>query len=219
MGGALLRAAAQGIETHVVVMTDGALGGTAENLVDIRQTEVQQACDQLGVRSLQCWQQPDRGLATDQTQLELLSERVAGCIAELAAATVFFPGVLELHPDHRSTALIVWKGAQKLLERPWRGQAPQLWSYEISVQSPVNRLIDITQVRERKEQVMAIYASQNSENNYPELILALNKARTFSLPATVSHVEAFYAYSPSQTGSPLRLAAEQALALYWSQEN
>src|SRR5690606_40585689 len=62
MGGALLRAAEQGIETHVVVMTDGALGGNSENLVDIRQSEVQQACDPLGGSRLQCWSQTDRGL-------------------------------------------------------------------------------------------------------------------------------------------------------------
>jgi len=218
MGGALLRAAEQGIETHVVVMTDGALGGNSENLVDIRQSEVQQACDRLGVSSLQCWGQPDRGLGADATQIEALTERVAGRVAELAAATVFFPGVLELHPDHRSTAAIVWQGVQKLLSRPWRGQRPQLWSYEISVQSPVNRLVDITAVRERKEQVMAIYVSQNSENNYPELILALNKARTFSLPPQVSHAEAFYAWSPEQMTLPLQQATEQALALYWGQQ-
>lgn len=219
MGGALLKAAAQGIETHVVVMTDGALGGQGDNLVDTRQSEVAQACRLLGVRSLQCWNQPDRGLGGDPQQAAELSERVAARVAELNAATVFFPAVLELHPDHRSTAALVWLGVQKLLARPWRAQTPQLWSYEISVQSPVNRLIDITDVREHKEQVMAVYASQNSQNNYPELILALNKARTFSLPAEVSHAEAFYAYTPSQLAMPLPQAAQQALTLYWAHEN
>lgn len=219
MGGALIKAAAQGIDTHVVVMTDGALGGDAASLVDVRQSEVRQACQQLGVRSLQCWDQPDRGLGSDPAQTELLTERIAARVAELNAATVFFPGVLELHPDHRSTAMLVWRGMQKLQDRPWRGVLPQLWSYEISVQSPVNRLIDITDVRAQKEQVMAVYVSQNSQNNYPELILALNKARTFSLPPQVSHAEAFYVYSAAQVAMPLRRAAEQALAIYWGHEN
>lgn len=219
MGGALLKASEQGIQTHVVVMTDGALGGEGADLVDTRQSEVEQACQQLGVHSVQCWGQPDRGLGADPEQAELLTEQIAARIADLKAATVFFPGVLELHPDHRRTAALVWQGVQKLMTRPWRAQAPQVWSYEISVQSPVNRLIDITDVRVRKEQAMAVYASQNSQNNYPELILALNKARTFSMPAQVSHVEAFYAFGPDQIKMSLRQAAEQALALYWADEN
>lgn len=216
MGGALRKAADQGIETHVVVLTDGALGGPsgatdAGQLVATRRREVQSVCALLGVRSLQTWDQPDRGL---QASDELL-ERVAATITELNAATVFFPGVLELHPDHRSTAQLVWSGAQRLMSRPWRGRAPQLWSYEISVQSPVNRLVDITAELEIKKSAMAVYVSQNSQNNYPELILALNKARTFSMPPEVSHVEAFYAFSAAQLQLSLRAAAERALALYW----
>jgi N-acetylglucosamine malate deacetylase 1 len=218
MGGALRKAADQGIQTHVVVLTDGALGGpsedadgAAENLITTRRREVQAACEQLGVNTLQTWDQPDRGL---QLSDELL-ERVAAVIADLSAGTVFFPGVLELHPDHRSTAQLVWCGAQRLLSRPWRGQSPQLWSYEISVQSPVNRLIDITAELPAKNSAMAVYASQNSQNNYPELILALNKARTFSMPPEVSYVEAFYAYAPAQLEMSLQQAAGQALALYW----
>ncbi|MDO8908699.1 MAG: PIG-L deacetylase family protein [Pseudohongiella sp.] len=217
MGGTLRKAADQGIQTHVVVLTDGALGGPSESdsaaaqLVETRRQEVQAACELLGVTTLQTWDQPDRGLQMS----DVLLERVATAIADLNAATVFFPAVLELHPDHRSTAQLVWCGAQRLLSRPWRGQAPQLWSYEISVQSPVNRLIDITAELQCKNRAMAIYASQNSQNNYPELILALNKARTFSMPPQVSHVEAFYAYSPTQLELSLRQAAGQALALYW----
>ena len=79
----------------------------------------------------------------------------------------------------------------------------------------MNRLIDISGELVCKQRAMAVYVSQNSQNNYPELILALNKARTFSMPAHVSYVEAFYAYSTAQLELPLRSAAEQALALYW----
>lgn len=216
MGGALRLAADQGIETHVIVLTDGALGGPQDDnsaaLVQTRLSELRAACALLGVHSEHNWAQPDRGLQAS----EALIERVAACISEVNAATVFFPGVLELHPDHRSTAQLVWRGAQRLLSRPWRGRKPQLWSYEISVQSPVNRLLDISAVLAQKQQAMAVYVSQNSQNNYPELILALNKARTFSLPDTVSHAEAFYAYSDEQLGLTLQQAAAQALALYWS---
>lgn len=218
MGGALRKAADAGITTHVVVVTDGALGGDAANtdedtkkLIALRQQEVRQACDLLGVTGLRSLDQPDRGLQAS----DALIERVAGCIADLKAGTVFFPGVLELHPDHRVTAQLVWKAVQRLSARVWRGQLPQVWSYEISVQSPVNRLMDITAELVVKQQAMAVYASQNSQNNYPDLIMALNKARTFSMPPEVSHAEAFYCYGEDDLQGSLYLAAEKALRLYW----
>ncbi|MDP3516099.1 MAG: PIG-L family deacetylase [Pseudohongiella sp.] len=218
MGGALRLAANAGVKTHVIVLTDGALGGPyaagtpeAAALVLRRQQEVEQACQILGVNSLQTWDQPDRGLLPQDN----LIERVLSAITKLSAATVFFPGVLELHPDHRGTAQVVWQALQRLYQRPWRGQRPNAWSYEISVQSPVNRLMDITAVRAAKEQAMQVYVSQNSQNNYPEMILALNKARTFSMPADCSHAEAFYAYPAVDISLDLAQAAQKAFTPYF----
>ena len=104
MAGSLLKAHAEGIQTHLVVLTDGALGGSAESLVDVRNKEVQQAAKILGISSVDSWQQPDRGLTVSAA----LVERVCQKISELGVASIFFPGPLELHPDHRNTALLVW---------------------------------------------------------------------------------------------------------------
>ena len=71
----------------------------------------------------------------------------------------------------------------KKLEIGERGVQP--YSYEIGVQNPINTLVNTTDVTSAKERVMSIYSSQNKENNYPELVLALNKGRTFSLAAGV----------------------------------
>ena len=49
------------------------------------------------------------------------------------------------------------------------------------MQNPINFCIDITNEKAGKEAVMAVYDSQNSEKNYPELVIALNKTRTLSL--------------------------------------
>lgn len=214
MGGALALAADQQRQTHVVILTDGALGGDAPGpeLVATRQREVAAACELLKVTSLQTWPLADRGLRQEDSTIE----RIATTIADINPGTVFFPGVLELHPDHRAAALLVWTALQRLQQRAWRQLMPQIWSYDISVQSPANRLIDITSRIDLKQQAMAVYASQNSQNNYPDVILALNKARTFSLPADVTHAEAFYCYTPEQLTSPLHNAAKTALAPYWS---
>ena len=58
MGGSLLKASCQGIETHVLVLTDGALGGHREDLVSIRQSEVKEAARVLGLKVFACGLSP-----------------------------------------------------------------------------------------------------------------------------------------------------------------
>lgn len=211
MGGSLVRAAAEGIETHVVVLTDGALGKTEDqdstDVIATRSREVNEATRLLGVSSLSLWNEPDRGLALND---ELL-RRTAQMIEDTGAATVFFPGPLEPHPDHRMTAQLVWVALQGMAE----GRRPQACSYDISVQSPTNCLIDISAEMPRKREAMAIYVSQNGLNEYPNLIEALNVARTFTLPPEVTRAEAFYCYREQDLAGSLRTATEVMLAKYW----
>ncbi|MCH7816363.1 MAG: PIG-L family deacetylase [Proteobacteria bacterium] len=207
MGGSLTKANQQGIETHVIVITDGALGGDSDDLVAVRDQEVRRAIDLLGVKSLQCWQEPDRGIESSERLMAITSQ----AICELAPASVFFPGALEIHPDHRATAQLVWAALQGL---PDADPTPQAYAYEICVQNPVNRLIDITAQLAVKQQAMAIYASQNSQNNYPELVLALNKTRTFSLPDHVSHAEGFYCFAAADLSQSLQDVMRKVMDLY-----
>ena len=187
MGGTLLKAKQQGIETHLVVLTDGSLGGGIDNLTEIRKDEVTLASKHLGIRSLHCWSEPDRALYPSTDMIS----RTSDIISSISPASVFFPGALEIHPDHRATAYIVWDSLRKLRSV---GNVPEPFSYEIGVQNPINLLIDITEQHEEKNLVMQIYKSQNAENNYPELVSALNKGRTFSLPQEVEYAEGFFRF-------------------------
>lgn len=207
MGGSLLRANEEGLDTHLIVLTDGALGGDKENLVEIRQNEVRKACELLGIDSLQCWPEPDRGLE----QSEGLSTRIAEVILQLQPQTVFFPGPLEIHPDHRAAGFAVWSALQ-ITSR--EGMNPQAIAYEIGVQNPTNLLLDITSQMEKKERVMDVYASQNSENNYQELVVSLDKGRTFSLPPTVKYAEGFYQFKKEDLALSLREVTHQIIDLY-----
>ncbi len=186
MGGTLLKSKAQGIETHLVVLTDGAEGGDADNLVDIRRKEVQRAAEILGFQSLQCWSEPDRFLDAHN----YLVEKVVSLITEIKPKSVFFPGPLEIHPDHRAAGLLAWRAIQRIS----KAYKPEPIAYEIGVQNPINCLIDISSQIETKKEVMALFDSQNQENNYPELVLALDKGRTFSLPKDIKYAEGFYRY-------------------------
>jgi hypothetical protein len=62
---------------------------------------------------------------------------------------------------------------------------------------------------------MAVYASQNSQNNYEDIILALNKARTFSLPGEVSFAEGFYRFSSEELPLPLKAVTQKIIDLYF----
>lgn len=194
MGGSLLKAHEAGIETHVIVLTDGAMGGDADDLVAIRQREVTEATGILGVSSLQCWSEPDRGLAVT----EPLIARIQQSFTQLKPRSVFFPGPMEIHPDHRAAALVVWAALQAA-----KLETITAYSYEISVQNPTNMLIDITPYVTEKARAMDVYASQNGLNSYPNLVTALDIARTFSLPEAVTHAEAFCRYQPEDLNQSL----------------
>ena len=208
MGGSLLKASKQGVETHVIVLTDGALGGEREDLVQIRRQEAEAAAQLLGLTGLECWSEPDRGLE----QSEGLAERIAEAIIRLAPASVFFPGPMEIHPDHRAAGFAVWAGLQQVYQQNLI--KPLAIAYEISVQNPINFCIDITAEKAGKEAVMAVYASQNSENNYPELVIALNKTRTLSLAPEVGYAEGFFQFSEKDLGIPLREMTHHMINLY-----
>ena len=207
MGGCLLKAKKEGIETHLVVLTDGSLGGDAENLVQIRSGEVKLAAELLGLKSLQCWSELDRSL--DLTKQVL--EKVVRAILDLSPSTVFFPGPLEIHPDHRATALLVWNALKRVREK---NLSPEPISYEIGVQNPINLLIDITEQSVEKQGVMDVYASQNQENNYPELVIALDKGRTFSLPKEIKYAEGFFRYQKKDLDISLDEMTHNIIDLY-----
>jgi len=185
MGGTLAKAAQQNIQTHLVVMTDGALGGNQNDLVETRQQEAIRAAAELGMQSPVFLNHQDRELRHNDDSIE----QVCRVISDIKPAAVFFPGCFELHPDHRATASIIWSALKKTVN-------PEITpvSYEVLVQSPVNLLVDITSQLEKKMAAMAIYESQLAENRYIDIALALNKLRSLTLRGEISHAEGFYRY-------------------------
>lgn len=209
MGGTLLKAKEQGIETHLVVLTDGSLGGDTPNLKEVRQNEVLLASELLGFKSINFWSEPDRFLyPSDEVILKTMN-----VITSISPASVFFPGAFEIHPDHRATAYIAWESLRQLQLRTGKN-IPKPIAYEIGVQNPINVLIDITDQKSEKDLVMQIYKSQNKENNYPELVSALDKGRTFSLPKEVKYAEGFFRFQDGDLNSTLDSAIHSIVDLY-----
>ena len=212
LGGCLLKASDEQVETHVVVVTDGAQGGRErerDGLVDRRRGEIERAGELLGLRGLQCWSEPDRGLRVDAERTELF----AAAIRELQPAAVFFPGPLEIHPDHRATGMLAWAALRSLKAGEPK---PLALSYEITALNPINLLIDITAQMERKHEAMAVYVSQNSQNSYPDYVTALNRSRSFSLSSEAIHAEGLYRYDADQLRRPLPDVVGKIIAGYFA---
>ena len=204
MGGSLLLASRRNIVTTLVVVTNGALGGTqGMELVALREREAQEAAARLGIREVRFWRQPDRELVVTPS----LIERVVDVIEHTGPASIFFPSPMELHPDHRTTSLLVWEGLRRA------GFSGSACGYEISGQGPINRLVDITSVIAEKKIAMQAYQSQLCENDYMRVALALDMARTYTLPQTVTHAEGFYVYGSCDVD----LAEQTRISLqpYW----
>lgn len=187
MGGAIALAVQAGSQVDVLIMTDGAQGGDAPDLVATREDEARRAVQALGCCRVDFLRQPDRGLNVSAA----LIERVADHVRAAGYTAVFFPSPVEPHPDHRATAQIGWEA----LRKAEFSAAPI--SYEISTQGPCNALVDISSAVEKKAEVMRLYASQLTQNAYVERILGLNAARAWSLPLDVTHAEAFYLWTPA----------------------
>lgn len=206
MGGTLLKAAEKGITVHLVVMTDGALGGNTDNLVEIRKQEAIRAAAMLGLQSPVFLEYQDRGLRLEQEVVE----RVCEVIGRVAPAAVFFPACFELHPDHRATAALVWQALRKFAKREI---VPV--SYEVLVQSPVNTLVDISPYVAKKEAVMAVYESQLSENVYIEIASSLNRLRSLTLAGDISHAEGYYRFVPTDVDTDFEEVVLSTLRLYF----
>ena len=185
MGGMLLLAGRERLDVHLVVLTDGAAGAEdAEAMAAIREQEVLRIAQHLELASVTFWRQPDRHLEPSPR----LTRKVADSVQRTAAAAVFFPSIMEYHPDHRAAAVLVWQGLEQV------GYAGVRCAYEISCQARVNRLVDISAVWEEKHALIGFYASQLGQNNYRAVAKALNLSRTFSLPASVVAAEGLYVY-------------------------
>ncbi|KPA11498.1 N-acetylglucosaminyl phosphatidylinositol deacetylase [Candidatus Magnetomorum sp. HK-1] len=206
MGGTLLLAKQSQIEIYLLVLTNGEQGGKnePEELIKLRKKELQKVTSFLGIKKVIFQNLSDRKIIITKS----IVEQIEAVINELSPACVFFPSPFELHPDHRSSAILTWEA---LRDSGFTGKA---YSYEITVQSQINILIDITAVAEEKKRIMGYYESQVSENNYIEIVEALNTARSLTLPDHIKRAEGFYLYD-NDFEKDLSSHTINCLQIYW----
>jgi LmbE family N-acetylglucosaminyl deacetylase len=206
MGGSLLLAKQQNIATHVVFVTDGALGGEGdrEAVSQERMEEARAATSALQVDYIYFFGESDRGL----TVTESLLERTRKLLREIQPGSVFIPTPMEYHPDHRVTAELAWQSVRPIDEFPI-----DVYSYEISTLAPINVLIDVTEVADKKYEVVKMYASQLTQAKYLALVQAVDTARTFSLPIDRVAAEGFFKFSDRE--ATLQEQVERCIQLFF----
>jgi LmbE family N-acetylglucosaminyl deacetylase len=187
-GGLTALALDAGAHVQVVIVSDGGVGGDA----GVRALESHRAAMALAGTGapahLEFWREPDRHVQAD----ERLVARMRSCIERLQPQWVLVPSPHEIHPDHREVCVAATQ-ATALAAGP-----AQLVYYEIGQPLPATALVDISAVLQRKHAAMQCFASQLKQQRYDEHVLALNRYRSYTLGAGVTHAEGLWLVSADE---------------------
>jgi GT2 family glycosyltransferase/LmbE family N-acetylglucosaminyl deacetylase/uncharacterized coiled-coil protein SlyX len=185
-GGTLAALAHTGIPVQVAILTNGERWQDEEGS---RCAESRCAAHILGYPEPHFWGLADGHLLA----VPDLARRIATWVASTGADTLLAPSLWEMHRDHRACAQAA---AHAALAHP----ALTLVFYEVGVPLSPNLLVDITPWRGLKAKAMACFASQLARQPLHRQITALNRYRTYSLPASVLAAEAFCLLDPPALG-------------------
>ena len=191
-GGAIMRHVSHRQPVKVIICSDGAYRPDASQQATyaaLRRSESIQAATVLGYGEPDFWGLPDRGLEYG----EFLVQRIQHAIETFHADLLYAPSIHEMHPDHRALAMAAVEAARR------HGSPLKLAMYEVGV--PMLRpslLLDISDLRERKQQAMACFLSQLKEQAYDKHITALNTFRTYTLGPRVTAAEAYFLASAAE---------------------
>ncbi|MCB1918691.1 MAG: glycosyltransferase [Candidatus Competibacteraceae bacterium] len=197
--GAIMRHVAAGDPVTVIILTDGGGfhpdGPDRAAYVAQRRQESRTAATVLGYGEPIFWEYRDRELCYD----EALVRRLCAAIAMTGACWLYAPSPYELHPDHRHLSLAALEAARR------QGGGLTLAFYEVSAPLPPNRLLDISDLLERKSQAMRCFTSQLSAQAYDRHVEALNRYRTYTLPREVKAAEGYWVIAGDAVAESLRI--------------
>jgi len=191
--GAILTYAAQGAAVQVCVVSSGtgyAKASEAPQIQAIREAETNAALQVMGIAQASFLQLPDRGLS----QCANLANKFLQVLERHQFDVVLAPSLEEVHPDHLAVTRALLTAFELL--KAQGGSLPCLLQYEVGAPLRPNLLLDISSVWPIKQKAMACFQSQLAVQNYAAQIEALNVFRTYSLPAYVTHAEAYCVLSP-----------------------
>jgi predicted HAD superfamily hydrolase/LmbE family N-acetylglucosaminyl deacetylase/glycosyltransferase involved in cell wall biosynthesis len=183
--GAIMRHVANGAVVRVIVVADGTFrtdGIQNSDLEAVRREENCRAAGILGYGTPEFWSLQGRSLEYG----EQLVQRISNAIDAFAPDLIYAPSIHEVHPNRRALAMAAMEVVRRHEARL------NMMIYEVGVPLPrTNRLLDISDLVERKQNAMSCFVSQLNEQAYDEQISALNRFRTYALGPLVAAAEAY----------------------------
>ena len=193
--GAALSYAAQKAQVLVTVVSSGT-GYTHDDsaalIQSTREAETNSALQLMGLGPAHFMQLPDRGL----NQCADLPRKLFLEMQEHRFDVVLAPSLDEVHPDHLAVTRALFAALEQI--KAEGGALPWVVQYEVGAPLKPNLLLDMTTLWPRKLQAMQCFKSQQLAQDYAKHIEALNTFRTYSLPNTVSHAEAYRVLAPDE---------------------
>ena len=202
-GGTMLAAAAAGLTTAIVDLTDGELStnGTAEQ----RARERDAATALLGLAARQALALPDGALANTEPH----RRAVVGAIRELRPRVVLAPFGSDRHPDHEAAAELVRQACFLAGLRRYGSGSPhrpaRVYRYMLHWPFEPRVAVDVSAVWQVRSELLRVYRSQLSlgVNDEPTALndgrfVAMLEARAayYGALAGVSYAEVFDADGP-----------------------
>ena len=180
-GGAIYKHSSAGGYVEVVFMTRD----TSNAIEETRMKEAKAAAKVLGIKKCTFLKNKDGALSSNvQTKNDLLT-----VLESVNPQIVYLPFFFDNHPDHIETVKIF-----SLVCKNYSGKF-SCYCYEVWTPLIPNKLVDISQVIEKKIEALQAYKSQLTENNLVEKIRGLNRYRSMPAFPRVEYMEAFYACS------------------------
>ena len=188
-------------QVKVVFLTSGNMADPAHRLSGVaagnnnvteyallREKEAGRAMSALGVSDYEFLRFPDRELSS---HYESIFQKLSCLVKQYQPDTIYSPSMLELHPDHRTTAALSFDLQKNMREDAKGSETARIVFYEVTVPIRPNTLIDITSSYKHKKKAMKKYKSQLKLFDYLGYITSLNKIRTLTVPEAL-YAEAFW---------------------------
>lgn len=179
-GGTLLRKLDDGSSVHTVYLTSG-----KPNITDEVEAETNAIAAHVGYSAVflrfPAWDIPvdDDGV-----------RRFADAVRDAAPTALFLPFLLDDNDDHRrASQLLCAAYARGLID-----QAIEIWAYQVYTSVLPNVIVDVTNVIERKAEVIRMWESQARSRDWAHYMLGLNayNSRFLKTRGTPTYIEAFF---------------------------
>lgn len=195
-GGAYLKHRDAGDPVRVLVITDGRAGNITKKTpegeyVALRRRESLNAAKILGDGDYTFWDYPDSCVITENAVAEI-AERILQWLKADMPDIVYIPWIGEGNTDH---AAVGEMARRALVAAGFRGVC---LGYEIYCPAPIDAVLDITDVADRKRAAIACFSSQLESTPIDHLIFGLNAARSLFLPKGARYGEGFVVWSAEQ---------------------